>query len=158
MMGLFWIVVFVEGAAGQLTLWSFSLTVIVFVIFGSYSRSLNNSIENLKLENIKLSHEAASAYQMGKTYKTLYDQMLAAQKARPHNGDQTSSTHSNHSNLKPWQRILEVSDKDDYDAVHSAYRKLAKKFHPDNTTTGDKKKFQEIGEAFAQAKKHFCVV
>lgn len=34
--------------------------------------------------------------------------------------------------------------------VLSAYRGLVKKFHPDNTTTGDREKFQQIQEAWQQ--------
>ena len=33
--------------------------------------------------------------------------------------------------------------------IKSAFRKLAKKYHPDNKETGDEAKFKEIGEAYA---------
>ena len=35
------------------------------------------------------------------------------------------------------------------DEIKSAFRKLAKKYHPDNKSTGDEKKFKEVGEAYA---------
>jgi len=50
---------------------------------------------------------------------------------------------------KSYYEILGV-DKSASDAeIKSAFRKLAKKYHPDNKETGDEAKFKEIGEAYA---------
>ena len=50
---------------------------------------------------------------------------------------------------KSYYEVLGV-DKNASDAeIKSAFRKLAKKYHPDNKETGDEAKFKEIGEAYA---------
>ena len=50
---------------------------------------------------------------------------------------------------KTYYEILGV-DKNASDAeIKSAFRKLAKQYHPDNKETGDEAKFKEIGEAYA---------
>ena len=50
---------------------------------------------------------------------------------------------------KDYYESLGVS-KDATDAeIKSAFRKLAKKYHPDNKETGDEAKFKEVGEAYA---------
>ena len=50
---------------------------------------------------------------------------------------------------KDYYEVLGVS-KDATDAeIKSAFRKLAKKYHPDNKQTGDEAKFKEIGEAYS---------
>ncbi len=51
---------------------------------------------------------------------------------------------------KDYYKILGVEKKDDKDTIKKAYRKLAKKFHPDNNP-GNKRaeeKFKEINEAY----------
>ena len=45
--------------------------------------------------------------------------------------------------------ILGVSKSASDAEIKSAFRKLAKKYHPDNKETGDEAKFKEIGEAYA---------
>ncbi len=50
---------------------------------------------------------------------------------------------------KTYYEVLGV-DKNASDAeIKSAFRKLAKQYHPDNKETGDEAKFKEIGEAYA---------
>lgn len=44
--------------------------------------------------------------------------------------------------------ILQVSPNADPDTVERVYRLLAKRFHPDNGTTGSPEKFKEIAEAY----------
>jgi len=46
--------------------------------------------------------------------------------------------------------ILDLSENCSRDEINSAYRKLAKKFHPDNRETGDQQKFIKIKEAYDQ--------
>ncbi len=50
---------------------------------------------------------------------------------------------------KSYYDILGVSKTATDDEIKSAFRKLAKKYHPDNKETGDEAKFKEIGEAYA---------
>jgi molecular chaperone DnaJ len=53
--------------------------------------------------------------------------------------------------MKDYYRILEVSSDADENEIKKAFRKLAKKYHPD-TNGGDKqaeKCFQEVNEAYA---------
>jgi len=44
--------------------------------------------------------------------------------------------------------ILQVSPNADPDTVERVYRLLAKRFHPDNGTTGNPERFKEISEAY----------
>ena len=52
-------------------------------------------------------------------------------------------------NKKDYYEVLGVSKDASESEIKSAFRKLAKKYHPDNKETGDEAKFKEIGEAYA---------
>lgn len=45
-------------------------------------------------------------------------------------------------------KILEVPRSASDDEIKKAYRKLSKKYHPDNSQTGDEEKFKEINNAY----------
>lgn len=49
---------------------------------------------------------------------------------------------------RDYYEVLGVNKKASKDDIKSAYRKLAKKYHPDNKETGDEAKFKEIQEAY----------
>ena len=49
---------------------------------------------------------------------------------------------------RDYYEILGVSKTASKDDIKSSYRKLAKKYHPDNKETGDEAKFQEVQEAY----------
>ena len=48
---------------------------------------------------------------------------------------------------RDFYEVLGVSKSATKDEIKSAYRKLAKVYHPDNKQTGDEAKFKEIQEA-----------
>ena len=50
---------------------------------------------------------------------------------------------------RSYYEILGVEKSASDAEIKSAFRKLAKKYHPDNKETGDEAKFKEIGEAYA---------
>ena len=49
---------------------------------------------------------------------------------------------------RDYYEVLGVNKNASKDDIKSAYRKLAKKYHPDNKETGDEVKFKEIQEAY----------
>jgi len=49
---------------------------------------------------------------------------------------------------RDYYEVLGVSKSASKDDIKSSYRKLAKKYHPDNKETGDEAKFKEIQEAY----------
>ena len=49
---------------------------------------------------------------------------------------------------RDYYEVLGVSKNASKDEIKSAYRKLAKKYHPDNKETGDEAKFKEVQEAY----------
>ena len=49
---------------------------------------------------------------------------------------------------RDYYEVLGVNKNASKDDIKSAYRKLAKKYHPDNKETGDEAKFKEIQEAY----------
>ena len=49
---------------------------------------------------------------------------------------------------RDFYEVLGVNKSASKDEIKSAYRKLAKKYHPDNKETGDEAKFKEIQEAY----------
>ena len=51
-------------------------------------------------------------------------------------------------NKRDYYEILGVSKTASKDEIKSSYRKLAKKYHPDNKETGDEAKFKEVQEAY----------
>jgi curved DNA-binding protein CbpA len=51
--------------------------------------------------------------------------------------------------MKNWYAILGLTPDAEPEAIKGAYRALAKKFHPDNTETGDAEKFKHIAAAYA---------
>ena len=51
-------------------------------------------------------------------------------------------------NKRDLYEVLGIKKGASKDEIKSAYRKLAKKYHPDNKETGDEAKFKEIQEAY----------
>jgi curved DNA-binding protein CbpA len=51
--------------------------------------------------------------------------------------------------MKNWYAILGVTQDAEPEAIRGTYRALAKKFHPDNTETGNAEKFRDIAAAYA---------
>ncbi|MCQ2087609.1 MAG: molecular chaperone DnaJ, partial [Bacilli bacterium] len=49
---------------------------------------------------------------------------------------------------RDYYETLGISKSSSKDEIKSAYRKLAKKYHPDNKETGDEAKFKEVQEAY----------
>ena len=49
---------------------------------------------------------------------------------------------------RDYYEVLGVNKSASKDDIKSAYRKLAKKYHPDNKETGNEAKFKEVQEAY----------
>ena len=49
---------------------------------------------------------------------------------------------------RDYYEVLGISKTASKDEIKSAYRKLARKYHPDNKETGDENKFKEVQEAY----------
>lgn len=47
-----------------------------------------------------------------------------------------------------YYELLQVRDDADIETIKASYRRLSKKFHPDNTQTGDSEQFKKITQAF----------
>ena len=52
------------------------------------------------------------------------------------------------SRVKDLYEVLQVSARADEDTIHRVFRHLAKRFHPDNTESGNAERFNEVMEAF----------
>lgn len=52
---------------------------------------------------------------------------------------------------RPWHEVLQVSPDADPSVIRAAYRNLAAKYHPDNTSTGDEAKFHAVQRALREA-------
>ena len=51
-------------------------------------------------------------------------------------------------NKRDLYEVLGVTKSASKDQIKSAYRKLAKQYHPDNKETGNEAKFKEVQEAY----------
>jgi len=52
-----------------------------------------------------------------------------------------------------WALILGVKENDSIETIKTAYRNLAKKFHPDNGTDPNAEEFSRVADAYKQAEK-----
>jgi hypothetical protein len=52
------------------------------------------------------------------------------------------------SRVKDLYEVLQVSPRADEDTIHRVFRHLAKRFHPDNTDSGNADRFNEVMQAF----------
>lgn len=50
----------------------------------------------------------------------------------------------------PWYEVLGVDVNASPDAIRSAYRNLASKYHPDNQETGDEEMFKKVRQAYEE--------
>lgn len=53
---------------------------------------------------------------------------------------------------RAWHEVLQLSPDADQDIIKAAYRKLASKYHPDNSDTGDAARFAEVQRAYDEAR------
>lgn len=51
-----------------------------------------------------------------------------------------------------WHEVLQVLPSADIDVIRASYRKLASKYHPDNTETGDAAMFTKVQDAWNKAR------
>lgn len=58
--------------------------------------------------------------------------------------------------MDPW-KVLGIPRDSDIKDVKSAYRALAKVYHPDNISTGDAKEYSKIQEAYKSIESGMCV-
>jgi len=54
-----------------------------------------------------------------------------------------------------WWRVLDVHPDCNYAQVKASWRALVTRYHPDNNAFGDRDKFQQVQDAWADAQKHF---
>jgi curved DNA-binding protein CbpA len=52
------------------------------------------------------------------------------------------------SRVKDFYEVLQISPRADEDTIHRVFRHLAKRFHPDNTDSGNADRFNEVMQAF----------
>lgn len=53
--------------------------------------------------------------------------------------------------VRAWYEVLQVSQDADPEIVRAAWKRLVSRFHPDNQTTGDPMKFDEVQRAFKES-------
>lgn len=76
-------------------------------------------------------------------------------KARTGRGNHQQQSQARSAPKTDWRAVLGVPTGASYDDVTAAYRRLAKRYHPDNRETGDAANMQRVNEAKEQADREF---